>query len=464
MRRCPSFSTRPGFPKGLQVLVLDPELAAGVEAEVQLKDCGYSPVTCCSVPEALLHLTNPNCAFDLLLVDVMCLATKSPENTALLAAAKTLPLVLMSSCCSPGDIMIGIKQGAVDFLEKPLHTHRLRNIWQHVVRKMMNPHGPTPLIVSPATGCGDSLAPLTSSVGGSVANSAGGVGPEDSAGAGESGSNESTSERAPLPLNHPHSTMELDLETSSLLDAVDAALGNPLAGLTSGFSHLMSDHHIPPAPTGGAAPILSNGSCNGSSGAAWRPAAGRCSADLTRAGSALPTTNKPERKQRSSAPGNTFSSSGGDSKPVMGYPAGQLPAVSPGMEWGLPTNPIQISPKFGPTMPAMPWMPPMMPPPMMMHPSLMGPNGAAPMMLPGMMPPAAAAAAAQVKAAAPQPAAAAAPCKSAVPILSDVLSALDSGKPPIGLQLKKSSSLMDLINESLSKHTVTAAPYDCSLR
>lgn len=52
------------------------------------------------------------------------------------ARARHLPLVLMSEGGGPGDVMKGIELGAVDYLEKPVSLPKLRNIWQHVVRKV----------------------------------------------------------------------------------------------------------------------------------------------------------------------------------------------------------------------------------------------------------------------------------------------------------------------------------------
>jgi hypothetical protein len=43
----------------------------------------------------------------------------------------------MGSDPSPDDVMAGISLGAVDFLAKPVSQLKLRNIWQHTVRKMM---------------------------------------------------------------------------------------------------------------------------------------------------------------------------------------------------------------------------------------------------------------------------------------------------------------------------------------
>ena len=48
-----------------------------------------------------------------------------------------LPLVLMSEDNNEHRVLSGIKLGACDFLDKPLSSLKLKNIWQHVVRKMM---------------------------------------------------------------------------------------------------------------------------------------------------------------------------------------------------------------------------------------------------------------------------------------------------------------------------------------
>ena len=49
-----------------------------------------------------------------------------------------MPLVLMSSTSGPDEVMKGIELGAVDFLETPVSQLKLRNIWQHVVRKVQS--------------------------------------------------------------------------------------------------------------------------------------------------------------------------------------------------------------------------------------------------------------------------------------------------------------------------------------
>jgi hypothetical protein len=42
IKRCPSFSKRPGFPCGLRVLLVDGDTAARSHAESLLQDCSYT--------------------------------------------------------------------------------------------------------------------------------------------------------------------------------------------------------------------------------------------------------------------------------------------------------------------------------------------------------------------------------------------------------------------------------------
>jgi len=67
-----------------------------------------------------------------------CLEVTAATSQQLLASAKSggLPLVLMGASTGPDEVMKGIELGAVDFLEMPISPLKLRNIWQHVVRKV----------------------------------------------------------------------------------------------------------------------------------------------------------------------------------------------------------------------------------------------------------------------------------------------------------------------------------------
>lgn len=46
------------------------------------------------------------------------------------------PVVLMSEGGDMAAVLAAVKCGAVDFLDKPLSLLKLKNIWQHSVRKV----------------------------------------------------------------------------------------------------------------------------------------------------------------------------------------------------------------------------------------------------------------------------------------------------------------------------------------
>lgn len=50
--------------------------------------------------------------------------------------ASALPIVVMGANATREQKMAGVNAGAVDFLEKPLSSLKLRNVWQHTVRKV----------------------------------------------------------------------------------------------------------------------------------------------------------------------------------------------------------------------------------------------------------------------------------------------------------------------------------------
>lgn len=51
------------------------------------------------------------------------------------------PVVLMSDSACTHDVMRAVQLGAVDFLDKPLSLLKLKNIWQHSVRKVREEGG-----------------------------------------------------------------------------------------------------------------------------------------------------------------------------------------------------------------------------------------------------------------------------------------------------------------------------------
>lgn len=63
IKRCPSFSKRPGFPCGLRVLLVDADDSARSSAETLLKECSYTVSTCLLILACVMLLVNcePGC-------------------------------------------------------------------------------------------------------------------------------------------------------------------------------------------------------------------------------------------------------------------------------------------------------------------------------------------------------------------------------------------------------------------
>ncbi|DBA90178.1 hypothetical protein WJX77_009214 [Trebouxia sp. C0004] len=135
MKRVPSFSSRPGFPVGLQVLLVEADKHSREKVSKQLKNLSYDGTCCSTTVEAASILSNGSNQFDIVLAEAKAVAKESP---AFVHSLNGLPLVLMSEGGSASEVWKSIELGAAEYLEKPLSTLKLRNIWQHVVRKMMH--------------------------------------------------------------------------------------------------------------------------------------------------------------------------------------------------------------------------------------------------------------------------------------------------------------------------------------
>lgn len=70
---------------------------------------------------------------------LQCKLVASDEVTgrAFVDAFEEVPVVLMSEGGATDEVMRAVTLGAVDFLDKPLSLLKLKNIWQHSVRRMM---------------------------------------------------------------------------------------------------------------------------------------------------------------------------------------------------------------------------------------------------------------------------------------------------------------------------------------
>lgn len=128
-------STRPKFPEGLQVLLV--EGSSDQHTQQLLIDLQYNVTRVASISDAasVLHGTS----VDVVLADMSLVGDiTSHDAQALFIAAGQVPVLLMGAQCSSSQVLAAVQHGAADFLEQPLSQLKLRNIWQHTVRMMMH--------------------------------------------------------------------------------------------------------------------------------------------------------------------------------------------------------------------------------------------------------------------------------------------------------------------------------------
>ncbi|GAB4818044.1 hypothetical protein N2152v2_005090 [Parachlorella kessleri] len=98
---------------------------------------GAAVTPCGSATEALSCCRSGVCQFDVVLAEARLVAMDEATGRAFIESFEETPVVLMSECSTTGDVLRAVKLGAVDWLDKPLSLLKLKNIWQHSVRRMM---------------------------------------------------------------------------------------------------------------------------------------------------------------------------------------------------------------------------------------------------------------------------------------------------------------------------------------
>lgn len=136
------------FPKGLHVMLVDQDPDVIEDVRCKLGSCGYLVTCYMKGEEALKELEDRSKSFHVVVVD----ATRSDifDGFKIVAAANHLTTIMMASTENMNIMMQGIAAGASEFLQKPLSEERLKNIWQHVVRKaLVTGHLAVPTTVAP---------------------------------------------------------------------------------------------------------------------------------------------------------------------------------------------------------------------------------------------------------------------------------------------------------------------------
>ncbi|EFN59264.1 hypothetical protein CHLNCDRAFT_137569, partial [Chlorella variabilis] len=148
------------FPKGLRVLLVDDmHSCSSIRTQLESPSLQYTVTSVSSATEALGYLRTGVAAFDVVLAESRIVAADESVGRCFVDAFEETPVVLMSACGTPDDVMRAVKLGAVDFLDKPLSHLKLKNIWQHSVRKMMaKAAGPRAAACAPAPAPSSSAA------------------------------------------------------------------------------------------------------------------------------------------------------------------------------------------------------------------------------------------------------------------------------------------------------------------
>lgn len=128
----------PTFPKGLRVLLVDGDhTRPAIEAQLRQPELQYVVTSCGNSTEALGFSRAAARSFDVVLAESKLVASDEVTGRAFVDAFEDVPVVLMSEGGATDEVMRAVTLGAVDFLDKPLSVLKLKNIWQHSVRRMM---------------------------------------------------------------------------------------------------------------------------------------------------------------------------------------------------------------------------------------------------------------------------------------------------------------------------------------
>ncbi|XP_057550639.1 two-component response regulator ORR24-like [Amaranthus tricolor] len=123
------------FPVGLRVLVVDDDVTCLKLMDNLLKKCQYKVTTTNQAREALRMLHENRNRFDIVITDVEMPDMDGIRLLQLVGLEMNLPVIMLSAYSDTKRVMQGIRNGACDYLVKPVRIQELQNIWQHVVRR-----------------------------------------------------------------------------------------------------------------------------------------------------------------------------------------------------------------------------------------------------------------------------------------------------------------------------------------
>ncbi|KAL9242482.1 hypothetical protein vseg_016475 [Gypsophila vaccaria] len=123
------------FPAGMRVLVVDDDNTCLKLMYNLLRKCRYSVKTTNRAKDALRILKESPEKFDIMISDVEMPDMDGIKLLQLVGLEMNIPVIMLSSYSDTKRVMQGIRNGACDYLVKPVRIQELQNIWQHVVRR-----------------------------------------------------------------------------------------------------------------------------------------------------------------------------------------------------------------------------------------------------------------------------------------------------------------------------------------
>ncbi|XP_010555001.1 PREDICTED: putative two-component response regulator-like APRR4, partial [Tarenaya hassleriana] len=125
------------FPEGLRVLVVDEDPHYLLTMENQLKEFKYQVTKCNGLAAALSLLRGSKNSCDIAIVDVQDLNAERSKIFSQIRSETDIPIIIMSSDDSVESVIEGVRNGACDYLVKPIRPEVLRTIYKHVAKKVL---------------------------------------------------------------------------------------------------------------------------------------------------------------------------------------------------------------------------------------------------------------------------------------------------------------------------------------
>ncbi|KAI5073230.1 hypothetical protein GOP47_0011243 [Adiantum capillus-veneris] len=131
-----AFQQWPNFPKGLQVLVVDSDTQFLQDITCKLESFHFNVTSFSSGEDACAAFVSCTRTFHVALVEAA--ENDGLDSCKIMSFSKHVPTIMMSARENMALMVKLIALGAVEFLVKPLSEDKLRNIWQHVIRKALD--------------------------------------------------------------------------------------------------------------------------------------------------------------------------------------------------------------------------------------------------------------------------------------------------------------------------------------